>query len=311
VKITLLAIIVITGLLVVASSSYITKVVYADDSWSSISQRQQATAAKASMIYDNRYQFNNVPQSTASYAGLSFVTTDSTTKGRDINGGAQLSMENALATFDQIHARLLTYTQATGYAGLTSVTTDEAGRNRNAMIAQGRDQVDQQVSGLISQLSQISQSYATMWPVATTGTYVSSRQAQIDTTLLAQEAQAAALVNQIWLIDQQFINLQSFGTTNENTQGRQIAALQAQSLSKAVEIFNEIHAHLLARTYGGQYAGLTSVTTDEQTPGQGYWSYGNRHSEIDFATQMALENAINFYNSYYPNTPLSLPNYSH
>jgi hypothetical protein len=301
----------ITGLLVVASSAYISKVVYADDSWSSITQRQQATATKASMIYDNKYQFNNIPQSTASYAGLAFVTTDSTTNGRDILGASQMSMDNALATFDQIHARLLNATQSTGYAGLGSVSTDESGRNRNAMLAQGRDQVDQQVSGLISQLSQISQSFATMEQVATTTGYMGNRQAQIDNTMLAQEAQAAALVNQIWQIDQGYISLQTYGSTNENTQGRQIAAAQLVALNKAIQIFNEIHYLTLIRTYGTQYVGLGSVSTDEQNPGQGSWSYGDRHTSIDIGTQNALQNAINFYNSYYPNTPLSAPSYSH
>lgn len=310
-KVTLLAVVMIAGLLVIAGSAYLNKVVFADDSWSSITQREQATIAKASMIYDNTYQFNNMPQSTRSWTGLGYVTTDSSTSGRDIPALSQMSMDNAVATFDQIHYYWLNYSQNTGYTGLSSVTTDESGRNRNTMIAQGMDQTDQQVAGLISQLAQITQSYAIMQPVATTTGYWTDRQANIESTLDAQGAQAAALVNQIWQIDQQYINLQSGGTTNSVTQGRQIAAAQLVALEKAIQIFNEIHAHLLARTYGGQYAGLSSVTTDEQIPGNGMYTYGNRHSSIDFATEMALQNAINFYNSYYPGTPLSAPNYSH
>jgi hypothetical protein len=263
------------------------------------------------MVYNNKYQFNNIPQSTASYAGLYFVTTDSTTTGRDINGASQMSMENALAAFDQIHAQLLNATQSTGYAGLTSVSTGENGRDRNTMIAQARDQVNQKISGLVSQLTQISQSYASMEPVATTTGPIINRQAQIDSTLLAQEAQAATMINQIWQIDQGYINLQSYGTTSENTQGRQIAAAQLQSLNKAIQIFNEIHYHNLERTTGTQYVGLGSVTTIEQIPGQGSYSFGDRHTSIDVGTQNALQNAINFYNSYYPNTPLSQPRYSH
>jgi len=300
----------IAGLLVVAGSAYLNKAVFADDSWASIAQRQQQSAAQASMVYDNTYQFNNMPGSTRSYTGLSYVTTDSTTVGRDIPGQSQMSMDNALATFDQIHARMLNYTQATGYAGLTSVTTDESGRNRNVMIAEGQSQIDQTVAGLISQLGQISQSYASMGPVATTTGYYSNVQGTIDTNWDAQEAQATNLINQIWNIDQQYLNMQ-FTTTDEQTQGRQIAAAQQASLVKAIQIFNEIHAHLLARTYGGNYAGLGYVSTDEQVPGQGYRTYGDRHSSIDFATEMALQNAINFYNSYYPLTPLTQPNYSH
>ena len=301
----------IASLLVVAGSAYLNKVVFADDSWSSIAQRQQAAIAKASMVYDNKYQFNNVPQSTRTWAGLGFVTTDSATSGRDIPAQSQMSMDNALATFDQIHARLLSYTQGTGYAGLTSVTTDESGRNRNDMIVQGRDSIDQQVSGMISELGQISQSYAIMGPVATTTGYWTNVQGNVESAWAAQEAQASAIVNQIWQIDQQYINLQSGGTTNSVTQGRQIAAAQLTALEKAIQIFNEIHAHLLQRTYASQYSGLSSVTTNEQIPGNGVHTYGDRHSSIDFATEMALQNAINFYNSYYPETPLSAPNYSH
>ncbi|HXX05521.1 MAG TPA: hypothetical protein VEJ68_01740 [Candidatus Bathyarchaeia archaeon] len=310
-KVTPLAIVIIAGLLIVAGSAYLNKVVFADDSWSSIVQRQQASIEKASMVYDNKYQFNNVPQSTRNWTGLGFVTTDSSTTGRDIPAQSQMSMENALATFDQIHAQLLNYTQGNGYSGLTSVTTDESGRNRNTMIAQGMDQIDQQVAGLISQLGQISQAYASMGPVATTTGYWSNVQGNIDSTSIAQEAQASDLIKQIWQIDQQYMNLQSGGTTNSVTQGRQIAAAQLSSLEKAIQTFNIIHAHLLQRSYGSQYAGLSSTSTDEQIPGQGYRTYGDRHSSIDFATQMALQNAINFYNSYYPETPLSVPNYSH
>jgi len=313
VKVTLLAIIMIGGLLLVTSSAYLNKVAFADDSASSIAQRQQQSAANAAMVYDNKYQFNNIPQSTSSYTGLNFVTTDSSTTGRDISGASQMSMENALATFDQIHARLLNYTLGTGYSGLTSVTTDESGRNRNTMIAQGRDQIDQQVANLVMQLVQLNQAYVNSPTVPTTTGYVTNVQGQINDALIAQETQAANMVNQIWLIDQQFINLQSYGTTDSTTQGRQIAAAQAESLKSAIQIFNEIHAHTLARTYSGQYSGLTSVTTNEQNPGMGSsgFSYGGRHSPIDFSTEMALQNAINFYNSYYPNSPLSAPTYSH
>ncbi|VVC06283.1 Uncharacterised protein [uncultured archaeon] len=312
-KVPLLGIVMISSLLLVASSAYLDKVVFADDSWSSITQRAQQAATNAAMVYDNKYQFNNVPQSTRSYVGLSFVTTDSSTTGRDISGASITSMANALAAFDQSHARLLSYTLGTGYADLNSTTTDSSGRNRNAMIAEGRDSIDQQVANLIIQLGKLNDAYVNSPTVATTTGYVTNVQGQINDALIAQEIQSATLINQIWQIDQQFMNLQSYGTTDSTTQGRQIAAAQEAALTKAVQIFNEIHAHTLARTYGGQYAGLSSVTTGQLSPGQpGYgMSYGDRHSQIDFSTEMALQNAINFFNSYYPNTPISLPNYSH
>lgn len=310
-KVILLAAVIIGGLLLSVSSVYLNKVVFADDQWSDVAKRQQDQQAKAAMIYGNKYQFNNLDQAKINWTGLSSVTTDENTKGRDIAGKSQMSLQNAMSYFDKIHVKQLVELQNTGYAGLTSVTTDEQARDRNALISQARDQSDKQVADLVSQLAQIEQSYATMAQVATTDEKGYDRQAQIAKISDAQEAQAASLLNKIWQIDQTYVNLQSGGTTNENTLGRQLAPAQASALNKAIQIFEEIHAQKLAASYAPGYPGLSSATTNEQITGQGWWTYGDRNSEIGTGTQNSLQNAINFYNAYYPSNHLNEIKYSH
>lgn len=298
----------ITGLLLSVSSVYLNKIVFADDQWSNIAQRQQEQNARAALIYNDKYQFNNLVQTASSYGGLSSLTTDETSKGRDLNGQAQMSLENALATFDKIHAKWLNSTQNTGYAGLTSVTTDEQGRDRNAMISDAQGQTDQQLASLVTQLQQ---TYANMPNPTTTDETTVDRQAQIEQSWNTQDAQASALLNQIWQLDQNYVNIQSGATTNENTAGRQLTALQAEALKNGITVFEEIHAKALAATYGTGYAGLTTTTTNEQVTGPGMWAPADRQNQINTAEEMSLQNAINFYNSYYPNSPLSQPSYSH
>ncbi len=310
-KVTFLAAVMITVLLLSVSSVYLNKIVFADDKWSDIAKRQQEQNARAAVVYDSKYQFNNMDQSVRNWSPLASTTTDENSKGRDIAGKSQMSLENAMAAFDKVHAMQLVSTQNTGYAGLTSVTTDEKARDRNAIITQARDQTDQQVAALVSQLAQIDQSYATMQPVTSTDEKGYNRQALILQTSSNQEAQAAALLNQIWQIDQAYVNIKPAGATNEQTLGRQLTPLQAQALQNGIMVFEEIHAKRLAATYSTGYAGLTSTTTNEQIVGPGWWAPSDRTTQIDTATGMALQNAINFYNAYYPNTPLSQPNYSH
>jgi hypothetical protein len=311
VKVALLVAVIIGGLLLSVSSVYLNKIVFADDQWSDVAKRQQEQQTRAAMIYGNKYQFDNLNQATRNWSGLSSVTTDENSKGRDIAGKSQMSLENAMSTFDKIHVKQLVELQNTGYAGLTSVTTDEQARDRNGMISQARDQTDKQVADLVSQLAQIDQSYSAMAQVATTDEKGYDRQAQIAKISDVQEVQAASLLNKIWQIDQTYVNLQSGGTTNENTPGRQLAPAQAYALNKAIQIFEEIHAQKLAATYAPGYPGLSSVTTNEQITGQGWWTYGDRHSEIDTGTQNALQNAISFYNAYYPSNHLNEVKYSH
>lgn len=312
----------IAGLLLSTSSVYLNKLVFADDPWSDIAKRQQEQQATAAAIYGDKYQFNNMAASATDYNPLPYLTTDETTKGRDLSGLAQMSLENAMATFDKEHIRQLTGTWGTGYPGLSSVTTDEQGRNRNTMIVDARDQVDKQVTDLVSQLAQIEQAYVTMG-FTTTDEKGYNRQAQIETNSGAQEAQAAALLNQIWQIDQSYLNIQRGATTNGYgagmeqgrtagyTEAPQLSDSQAYALKKAVQIFEEIHAARLADTYSTDYPGLSSTTTNEQIVGPGVHGLADRTTEINTATEMALQNAINFYNAYYPNTPLSQPSYSH
>ncbi len=307
-KVSFLVAIMITGLLLSVSSAYLNKVVFADDQWSDIAKRQQEQNARAALIYNDKYQFDNLGPITASYAGLSSLSTDETTKGRDLGGSAQMSLENALATFDQIHARWLNTTQNTGYAGLTSVSTDEEGRNRNALLSDAQSQTDQQLADLTSKLQQ---TYTNMQSPTSTDEKTGDRQAQIMQSWNAQDAQAAALLNQIWQVDQNYVNIQPGATTNENTQGRQLTALQAEALKNGITVFEEIHAKALAATYNTGYAGLTSSTTNEEIVGPGLWASPDRQTQIDVAEEMSLQNAINFYNAYYPVNQLSQPSYSH
>lgn len=300
----------ITGLLLSVSSVYLNKIVFADDQWSSIAQRQQEQNARAAMIYNDKYQFNNLAQTASSYAGLSSLTTDETSKGRDLNGQAQMSLENALAVFDKIHAMSLNTTQNTGYAGLTSVTTDEQALNRipRITITESENQTNQQLAALVSSFSQ---TYINFLNVTSTNEQSPDRQAQIEQKWNAQDAQAAALLNQIWKIDQNYVNIQPGATTNENTPGRQLTALQAEALKNGITVFEEIHAKTLAATYATGYPDLTSTATNEQITGGGVFGSPERQTQINTGEEMSLQNAINFYNSYYPATPLSQPSYSH
>jgi hypothetical protein len=294
----------IVGLLISVSSVYLNKVVFADDNWSDVAKRQLEQNNRAAMIYNDKYQFANLVQTSSSYAGLSSFTTDETSKGRDLIGQSQMSLENALAEFDKIHVRWLNTTQNTGYAGLTSVSTDESNaRDRNAMIAQAINQTDQQLASLASQLGQIQQSYQNMSGAVSTDEKAISRQAQIEQTWNNMEAQAAALVNSISKVNSAYLNLAPGASTNENTVGRQLTQAEAHAMQNAVTIFEEIHANRLA-ALGSNYDGLTSSTTNENV-------YADRNVNIETATEMALQNAINFYNAYYPSTPTSQPNYSH
>ncbi|MDE1868005.1 MAG: hypothetical protein KGI08_09895, partial [Thaumarchaeota archaeon] len=249
-------------------------------------------------------QFNNMNESQRDWSNLAFTTTDETTKGRDLTAGTQISLENAMSQFDKIHARQLQYIQSTNYTGLTSVTTDEQGRNRTTMIAQATDQSLIKSEDIVSQLSKINAAYANLQTLETTNEQASDRQAQIEKTWNAMEAQATALVNDITKIDTNYLNLQSGGTTNENTVGRQLDAAHADSLNKAIQIFQEIHAKKLTEIQSTQYAGLTSTTTDEQNS-------NDRNASIASASQQALQNALNIYNSYYPSNGLNQTRYSH
>ncbi|MDE1762656.1 MAG: hypothetical protein KGH88_00220 [Thaumarchaeota archaeon] len=299
----LLAAVMIAGLVLSGSSVYLNKV-FADDQWSDIAQRQLIAQQKAAQVYSDKYMFNDINGSQRNWSGLTFTSTDEDTKGRDLAAASQASMQNALSEFDKIHITQLASLQATGYAGLNSTTTDEQGRDRNALIAQARDQSLTDAQYVVSELSKIDAAYTGIQNQGTTQGYYTNRQAQIENTWDSMEARAGALVNALTKIDTDYVNLKSGGTTNENTSGRQLDVAQANALNQAIQIFQEIHAKHLAATQSNNYAGLSSSTTDEQ-------NNDNRNTEIEDATQQALQNALNAYNSYYNGMGLNQTLYSH
>lgn len=307
----LLAAVMITGLVLSGSSVYLNKV-FADDQWSDIEHRQWVADQRASMVYSDKYMFNDVYNaSERNWSGLTSITTDENTKGRDLTTASQTSMQNALSEFDKIHIKQLVSLQATGYLGLNSTTTDEQGRDRNALIAQARDQSLNESEAIVSELSKIDAAYTTLQSQGSTNEQSPDRQTQLENTWNSMEAQATALVNTLTKIDTAYVNLQPGATTNENTVGRQLDAAQANALNKAIQIFQEIHAKKLAATQSTNYAGLTSSTTNEAIVGPGMNSLPDRNTQIEVGTEMALQNAINTYNSYYNGAGLNQTLYSH
>ena len=248
--------------------------------------------------------YNNVNQSSIDWAGLTYTTTDENPKGRDLTVAAQESEQNALSMFDKIHVRQLTSLQSTNYTGLNSTTTDEQGRNRNTLIAQAEAQSLNSSQAIVSQLSKINAQYSNLTDQGTTNEQSPDRQVQLQKTWVDMETQATAVVNAISQVDTQNVNLKAGPTTNENTPGRQLDASQAYALSKAIQIFQEIHAKNLAATQSNDYVGLNSSTTNEQVS-------VSRNAEIEDASQTALQNAINTYNSYYNGAGLNQTLYSH
>lgn len=295
----------ISGLVLSGSSVYLSKMAFADDPWSQIAQRELTAQQTAALTYSDKYQFDNMNGSHRNWSGLSFATTDENTAGRNLAAGANASLNNAMSEFDKLHVRQLQSFQATNYTGLNSSTTDEQGRNRDALIAQARDQSLNASESIVSQLSMISAKYEKLTDSGTTNEQNSgNRQAQIDKTWDAMDAEATALLSNLTRVDMAYLNLQENATTNENTQGRQLNAEQAASLGKAIQIFQEIHAHTLASTYSTGYAGLNSTTTNEQTP-------DNRNVDIANGDQKSLQNALNLYNEYYQDNGLNQTTYSH
>lgn len=295
----------ISGLVLSGSSVYLSKMAFADDPWSQIAQRELIAQQTASLVYSDKYQFDNMNGSHSNWSGLSFATTDENTAGRNLAAGANASLNNALSQFDKVHVEQLRNFQSTNYTGLNSSTTDEQGRNRNTLIADARDQSLNASDSIISKLSMISAKYENLTDSGTTDEQNSgNRQAQIDKTWDAMDAEATALLSNLTRVDMAYLNLQENATTNENTQGRQLDAEQVESLNKAIQIFQEIHAKTLASTYSTDYAGLNSTTTNEQTP-------DNRNVDIANGSDLALQNALNLYNAYYNGDGLNQTTYSH
>jgi len=273
----ILASILITGLLFSASSSFLNHAVFADDSWSDIVARQHATEQKALAKYTGHYKFTNWDQTQRNWSGLSSTETNETSSGRNIAALEQISLNNAIAQFDTIHARQLTNLTANGYIGLTNTPTDTQGRDRNVLIETARVSSDANAEDILSQLYNIQQTYNGFSAgLATDTTSSYDRQTNIMTNLNEQEAKAADLVSQLAKLDGVYINLDKYvntdipytykpgSITNElATSGRNLTAEQAYSLEKSVMIYNYIHAQHIA-ALKSSYQGLTNTPTDTQ-----------------------------------------------
>ncbi len=305
----LLAVVMITGFLFSAGSSYLNQLVFADDPWSDIVARQQSSEQTAIEKYNTYYQFANMDASKTNWAGLNTTATDETSRGRDIADASTLSAQNAISAFDGIHSNPLANI-ASDYTGLTSTATDEQGRDRTAMINSATASSLVSANDVLSQLIKIQQNYNNFGqsiPTDETTTY--DRQMMINQNEQTAVAQAAALVNSLARTDQVYVNLGSYSdttspyafkagsTTGEfNYGGRNLPPQEAYSLEKAVMIYNEIQ-HASLNSYTSNYNGLSSTPTNEQV-------HVDRNTAIAQAQTASLTNALNDYNSYYNGTGL-------
>jgi hypothetical protein len=291
-----LAIVVITGLLLSVSSVYLNKLVFADDNWSDIAARQQAEEQRAMVKYTAKYQYANVEQSKKDWSGLlTGATTDETSRGRQIDEQSKVSLENALAQFDQIHVKQLVDLQASGYQGLTNTPTDTQGRDRNTLIGEAQNSSMSQAQEIVSQLNMIDTTYTNFESTVSTDENSYDRQAQINEKWSAMESKASSLVNNLAKIDSDYLSLSGGPTTNEKTNGRQLSAAQAYALEKAVAIFDQIHEQRLSHLHASYY-GLTNTPTDEQGK--------DRNAMLEQARATSMQNALRVYNAYYQGTGL-------
>ncbi len=300
----LLTVIMITGFLFSSGSSYLNQFVFADDPQSDITARMQTSEQKAIEKYNTYYQFANMDAAKRNWTGLNSTTTDETSRGRNIDAAAQVSLQNAVAQFNDIHVRQLQYDTSTGYANLTSTLTDSQGRDRNAMIDSATASSLVQANDVLSQLVKIQQNYANFAPSTPTDTAATyDRQTMIGQNSQTAEAQAASLVSQLAKIDQVYLDLTPYVGTNipftykpgsitseMNHGGRNLPPQAAYSLEKAIMIFNQIHQATI-NSLKSNYYGLTSTPTNSQGR--------DRNTMIAQAQSDSLTNALRVYNSYY------------
>lgn len=295
----------ITGLLFSAGSVYLNHAVFADDPWSDIVAREKVAEQKALATYVNHYQFANVNNIMRNWDGLTSVTTDETSRGRNIDAQEQVSLQNAVSQFNTIHINQLANLSDNGYQGLNSTTTDTQGRDRTAMIANATASSLVQANDVLSQLVKIQQNYAGFQQGLTTDSATTyDRQTTITQNKATAESQAAALVNKIAKIDQVYLDLTPYVGTNipyvykpgsitsevYQNGGRNVTPQEAYALEKAVLIFDEIHQKQIADLQSNYY-GLTSVSTDE--------TGRDRNALLEQAKITSNNNAMQVYNSYY------------
>jgi hypothetical protein len=314
----LLAVMMITGFLLSTGSMYIQPILatpydnsmgnsaigpYTHDT-TTIAERQQIAEEKAMTKYMSYYTFANMDAAKRNWVGLNSTQTDETSRGRNIDAQAQVSLQNAVAQFDVIHVTQLANLRATDYAGISSTPTDEQGRIRNDMLAQAQSTSDVQANDILAQLVKIQERYANFAPSTPTDTAATyDRQTMINQNQATAESDAASLVSDLAKRYQVFLDLTPYvGTnipftykpgsiTNEMTHGgRNLTPQEAASLEHAISIFNQIHQANI-NSLKSSYYGLTSTPTD--TSGR------DRNAMLAQAQEVSMTNALRVYNSYY------------
>lgn len=305
----------ITGLVISGSSVYLNKMAFAETPWSQIAQGKPIAQKTAVQTYAYKFMFNDLNASQRNWSGLSSSTTGGYGVGRNITAESQTSLENAMSAFNTTHGQYV-IVYPTNYTGLNSTTTGENGRDRNALIAQARDEVLNTTVSMVSSTSKLDLSYTTLQSNGTTNEQNAyNRQAQIEKTEQAMASQATPLVNPASKLDTSYSTLQSGPTTGGYGYGLQIprsgytvtpslGPAQTTSLNHAMQVFKNSYGTNLARTQSNGYAGLNSATTNEHS------SY-DRQAEIDAARQIALQNGLDYYGEYYHGTGLNQTTYSH
>ena len=291
------------GFLFSTGSAYFSHLAFADDPWSDIASRQQVAEEKAMVKYMGSYQFSKMDQFKKNWDGLTSITTDETTRGRNIEAQQQVSLQNAVAQFDNIHALQITSLTADGYKNLSSTPTDTQGRDRNVLIDTARNSSLVQAQDILGQLEKIEQNYANLKTTSSVTDFVATydRQTEIEKNLNNAEARAASLVNQLAKINGVYIDLSQYvntaipytyksgSITNEATpNARNISAESAYAFGKAIMLFNEIHDKHIAALESNYY-GLTSTPTDTQGR--------DRNVLIENAREVATNNAMRVYNT--------------
>jgi|GEM_PF-832708 len=315
----LLAVMLITGFLFSSGSSWYVQPIsatpypnqsvfmgiYTHDT-TPIADRQQTAEQSALAKYMMYYTFANLDQSKRNWTGLNSTSTDETSRGRNIDAQAQVSLQNGVSQYNDVHILQLAGLSA-NYTGISSTPTDTQGRDRTAMIDSAVASSMVQADDVLSQLVKIQQNYANFAPSTPTDTAATyDRQTMILQNMNTEEAKAADLVSQLARLDGVYIDLSQYvntsvpytyragSITNEMTHGgRNLTPQEAYSLEKAVMIFNQIHQNHLASLQSSYY-GLTSTPTDTQGR--------DRNAMIAHAQDVSMTNALRVYNAYYNGT---------
>ena len=268
-----------------------------------IAERQKIAEQKATSKYMSYYQFANMDQSKRNWSGLTSIETDETSRGRNIQAQEQVSLQNAISQFDTIHIKQLANLAADGYKGISSTPTNTQGRDRNTMIENARAISIVNANDILSQLSEIQQTYANFSPSTPTDTFSThDRQTMIIKNTASVEARAADLVSQLAKIDQVYIDLSKYvdtdipftykpgSITNEITRaGHNLTPQDAYSLEKAMMIFNQIHSERIQELQSTNYNGEMGVSN-------GMW---DTEADKEEAKKTALENFKSQIQNYY------------